>query len=171
VKWLYWILAMALVSGPFHACGPNAKPGPPCEGPTFSLVVKTEDCQPLPPDTRLNVRYGSNHEGEAYALGVKPTKQAVFCDELSTPPETCGAGGAAGTPVSMAGAAGGDAAPPINADVFALSCRLYTQGPARVDVTATGYEPIEEQDLTLDEKERCQVEREVELKLLMDAGL
>ena len=55
--------------------------------------------------------------------------------------------------------------------MWSLSCRLYTQGPARIDVMATGYEPIEEQDLTLDGEKRCRVDVPVELKRLLDAGL
>ena len=52
----------------------------------------------------------------------------------------------------------------------ALSCRLYTQGPARLDATASGYEPIEEQSLELDD-ERCKVDVEVVLiPSLPDAG-
>jgi hypothetical protein len=132
------------------------------------LVVQTEDDQPLPPDTRINVRYGGNHEGEAYALGEKPTQQAVFCTEETTPPTSTGAAGASS---SSGGAGGAPAEEPTGSEVWALSCRLYTQGPARVDVTATGYEPIEEHDLTLGEKLRCQVLRQVELKVLMDAGM
>ncbi|HKY34315.1 MAG TPA: hypothetical protein VJN18_00115 [Polyangiaceae bacterium] len=152
------------------ACGPDPKPGPLCDGPTFNLVVKTEDDQPLPSDTRLNVRYGGNHEGEAYALGVKPTKQAVHCDEVRVPPDAAGGGGAAGALADEGGAGGAGPTSTSNSPIFALSCRLYTQGPARVDVTATGYEPIEKQDLTLDEKKRCRVEVEVQLQVLMDAG-
>jgi hypothetical protein len=134
---LHSLAALGLAAVGFAACGPDAKPGPPCDGPTYDLVVKVED-GPLPPDLRLNVRYGGNHEGESYALGKKHTPQAVFCSE--------------------------------EASEGALRCRLYTQGPARIDVTATGYEPIEEQDLTLARGERCRVEKTVELKLLMDAG-
>jgi hypothetical protein len=152
---------------PFTACGPDPRPGPLCEGPTYDLEVKTENGVALPPDTRLNVRYGGNHEGEAYALGKNPTPQAVFCDEDTTPGGASSGGSAAGESAGAGGAA--PAAP--SEGVFALNCRLYTQGPARVDVTATGYEPIEELDLTLDEKDRCRVERTVELKILMDAGL
>jgi len=164
LRLLFW---MALVSLPFVACGPDPKPGPPCEGPTYNLVVQTENGHPLPPDTRLNVRYGGNHEGEAYALGENPTPQAVFCDEDTTPGGAPSVGSADGEP---AGAGGADSVAPSEG-VFSLHCRLYTQGPARVDVTATGYEPIEEQDLLLDEEERCRVERTVELKVLMDAGI
>jgi hypothetical protein len=165
---LYWLGLLGLVSAPFAACGPDAKPGPPCEGPTYIVHVRAENCRPLPPDTRLNVRYGGNHEGEPYALGETPSPQTVFCDEDAMPREDCG-GNAAASP--QGGAAGAAADPPASSGVWQLSCRLYTQGPARIDVTATGYEPIEEQDLTLDEKKRCQVERVVELKVLMDAGI
>ena len=161
---------MALPATAFSACGPDPKPGPLCNGPTFNLLVKTEDDQPLPSDTRLNVRYGGNHEGEAYALGVKPTKQAVHCDEVHTPSDMAGGGGAASASTDEGGAGGAAVTTPNESPTFALSCRLYTQGPARVDVTATGYEPIEEQDLKLDE-ERCEVQVEVELKVLMDAGI
>jgi len=148
------------------ACGPDPKPGPPCEGPTYNLVVKAEN-GPLPSDTRLNVRYGGNNEGESYTLGEEPMPQAVHCDE-----DTSG-GGAPGAPGAGGGDAGlGGAGPDVSegTDVWALRCRLYTQGPARIDVTASGYEPIEEQALILDEKLRCQVEVEVELEVLMDAG-
>ncbi len=161
-----FLFCMALAWLLVCACGPDPKPGPPCEGPTYDLVVKTDSGEALPPDTRLNVRYGGNHEGEAYALGENPTPQAVFCDEDTTAGGASGAGGAAG---DAAGAGGAPALAPSDG-VFALRCRLYTQGPARVDVTATGYEPIEEQDLTLDEKKRCQVPVEVELQVLLDAG-
>jgi hypothetical protein len=168
LRLLFW---MALPATAFAACGPDPKPGPLCNGPTFDLVVKTADDRPLPSDTRLNVRYGGNHEGEAYALGVKPTKQAVHCDEVRTPPDRAGGGGAPSATTEQGGAGGAAPAAMSDSPVFALSCRLYTQGPARVDVTATGYEPIEEHDLPLDEDKRCQVEVEVELKVLMDAGL
>ena len=168
LRLLFWT---ALAGLPFAACGPDARPGPLCDGPTFNLVVKTEDDQPLPSDTRLNVRYGGNHEGEAYALGVKPTKQAVHCDEIHTPPDTAGGGAAPSAPSDEGGAGGTDDTSPSDSPTFALSCRLYTQGPARVDVTATGYEPIEEQDLMLDDNKRCRVEVEVELQVLMDAGI
>lgn len=146
----------------FAACGPDAKPGPPCDGPTYHLVVRIDDA-PLPPDLRLNVRYGGNHEGESYALGEKHTPQAVFCSEDMSQ------GGAGNEPTPSGGASNSEPEE-AGSRVWALRCRLYTQGPARIDVAATGYEPIEEQDLTLANDERCRVDKIVELKLLMDAG-
>ena len=71
-------MLLGLVAAPFTGCGPDHKPEQPCDGPTFNLVV-TAESGALPADTRVNVRYGSNQEGEAYALGEARTPQAVFC--------------------------------------------------------------------------------------------
>lgn len=151
----------------FAACGPDAKSGPPCDGPTYDLVVRVAKAEraPLPADTRLNVRYGGNHEGEEYALGEKHTPQAVFCNEDTTQ------GGAGSEPAASPNAGAGGQGSEPESGVWALRCRLYTQGPARVDITADGYEPIEQQDLTLADDERCRVKKVVELKPAMDAGL
>jgi hypothetical protein len=160
-------LVLGLTGGGFAACGPDRKPGPPCDGPTYELTVRAENA-PLPGDTSLNVRYGGNHEGESYALGKKHSPQAVFCSEDTTQ------GGATSDPEPSATAGAGGAAPGApdgDESVWALRCRLYTQGPARIDVTASGYEPITEQDLTLEDGDRCRVEVEVELKLQLDAGM
>lgn len=129
-------------------CGPNPKPSEPCDGPTFNLLLKAPK-GPLPPDTRLVVKYGGNNDGEPYALGETPSPQVVFCSERAV-----GAGGASASEDS------GET--PNEGGVYSLFCRLYTQGPARVDVTATGYETIEERDLTLGKK-RCLVDVELEL--------
>jgi hypothetical protein len=155
---------LGLVTAPFAGCGPDHKPEQPCDGPTFNLVVKAES-GPLPADTRVNVRYGSNQEGEAYALGEPRTPQAVFCTEDTS---LGGASPSAGNEPSDAAAGSGGAATaepePLDNGVQALRCRLYTQGPARLDVTASGYEPIDDQALSLDSKKRCEVEIAVELK-------
>ena len=148
---LQWLAGLGLVAAGFVACGPDAKPGPPCDGPTYNLVLRVANA-PLPPDLRLNVRYGGNHEGEAYALGEKHTPQAVFCNEDTSE------GGAGNDPAPSGGGQSSSEPAVAEADVWALRCRLYTQGPARIDVTATGYEPIEEHDLTLANDERCRVE-------------
>ncbi len=143
-------LLLGLAAAPFAACGPDHKPDEPCDGPTFNLVVTAEP-GPLPPDTQINVRYGGNQEGEPYALGDTRTPQAVFCVEDTT------VGGASPTGEPMAGAGGvANETPPIDG-VQALRCRLYTQGPARLDVTATGYAPIEDQPLSLDSRKRCEI--------------
>jgi hypothetical protein len=137
------------------------------------LVVKTEMGLPLPPDTRINVRYGGNPDGEPYALGETRTPQAVSCSEATggAPSDddgpSSGEGGAAGASASVSASA-----PALdNAAVLALKCGLYTQGPARLDVSATGYEPIEDQELSFERKKHCKVPIEVKLLPLQpDAG-
>lgn len=124
----------------------------------------TAENGPLPADTRINVRYGGNPDGEPYALGDTRTPQAVFCKELTTPPaepnaEVSGVAGAAG------------AGPTESEGVYTLRCRLFTQGPAELDVTAEGYESIDEESLSFVDDERCEVEKPVKLKRLLDAGL
>jgi hypothetical protein len=130
------------------------------------LVVTTEMGLPLPADTRINVRYGGNPDGEPYRLGETRTPQAVSCTES-----------AGGAPSSDGAALGGDggaeagAVPSDDTAVLALSCGLYTQGPARLDVTATGYEPIDDQALSFERKKRCEVPIEVKLvPLKLDGG-
>jgi len=140
-------------------CGPDKRPEEPCDGPSFNLVVTAEG-GPLPSDTRINVRSGSNQTGEAYELGQQARSQAVFCDEDTDVP--AGEGGA-----SQGGAAATDA----TREVRALRCRLYTQGPARLDATATGYQPIEDEPLSFDKKPYCEVAINVRLEReLPDAG-
>lgn len=123
----------------------------------------TAENGPLPADTRINVRYGGNRDGEPYALGDTRTPQAVFCKELTAPPADVS------PEVGAAGAAG--AGPTTPEGVYTLRCRLFTQGPARLDVTAEGYESLENESLSFDDEERCEVEKPVELKRLLDAGL
>jgi hypothetical protein len=147
---------------PFAGCGPDQRPQGPCEGPSFNLVVATET-GPLPRDTRINVRYGGNQDGEPYALGESRPGQAVFCTE--------NAGGASGGDDPGEAGGAGAASAGDRARVHSLPCALYTQGPARLDVTATGYVPIEDQALSLDSKHRCEVDFPVKLVPLMDAGM
>lgn len=143
------------------ACGPDKRPPEGCDGPSFNLVVSAEDA-PLPRDTRINVLYGSNQDGEPYALGQQARGQAVFCEEDTVqgggpsdiPEPSAGVGGAAGG-ASAERTPSDDEAGGHGPDVWALRCRLYTQGPARVDVTATGYEPIEDQALLFGDDDRC----------------
>lgn len=115
---------------------------------------------PLPEGTQINVRYGGNQDGESYTLGHPRTPQAVFCDELSSTGgassenQAEGAAAGAGGRGALGETSSGTAAPE---PVDELRCRLYTQGPARLDVTAAGYVPIDDRGLTLDGPRRCQV--------------
>lgn len=137
------LLAYTLSGLSLTGCGPDARPDRPCDGPTFVLTLRAEP-GPLPSDTRINVRYGVNHDGEPYELGQTQPGQAVFCDEQS---DASGAAGAASD----------------TGDVQTLSCRLFTQGPARLDASATGYEPVEDEALLLEGEDRCEVPIEVVL--------
>jgi len=154
----FWLVPLSTL---LFACGPDKRPEEPCDGPSFNLVVTAEG-GPLPPDTRINVRYGSNQKGEAYRLGQASSGQAVFCEEDTRRPS--GDGGA-----GQGGAGQGDEQAPT--EVQALRCRLYTQGPARLDATATGYQPIDDHELSFVEKPYCQVDVAVEFEReLPDAG-
>jgi hypothetical protein len=145
-----WLWSLSLTVSLF-GCGPDKRPEEPCDGPSFNLVVTAEG-GPLPADTRINVRYGSNQKGEAYALGQQISPQAVFCEEDRG---DAGEGGA-----SQGGAAVTAGLP---REVQALRCRLYTQGPARLDATASGYRPIKDEDL-LYKKPYCELETEVQFE-------
>jgi hypothetical protein len=159
-----WLVLAGLVAAPFAACGPDEKPQTPCRGPSINLVLKAENA-PLPANTHINVRYGGNRDGEPYVLGQERRGPAVFCDEDRSP------GGAPSVDEAQPGAGAGGAPSTIAGDVWVLRCGLYTQGPARLDATAQGYEPIEDFALSLEEGQRCEVEIEVELERLLDAGL
>lgn len=164
-------MVLGLVGLVALGCGPDKRPQEGCDGPTFNLVVRAEN-GPLPSDTRINVIYGSNQKGEPYELGQPARKQAVFCDEDTS------VGGASGdgdeqddtSQAKVNGGAGGDRnaehapGPMPSTQVQALRCRLYTQGPARVDVTATGYKTVKDYNLPFIEDEpHCRVDAEVTL--------
>lgn len=143
-----WLIVLGLAAAPFVACGPDHREQP-CDGPSFNLVVRAER-GPLPPDTRINVRYGGNPDGEPYELGGQRTPQAVSCVEDTSP-------GGAPAVAGAAGAGGDDSASNEDLDVWKLRCGLYTQGPARLDATATGYEPIDDEELSFDREKHCEV--------------
>jgi hypothetical protein len=171
-RW-YCLAFLGIFAASFCACGPDHKPEQPCDGPNFNLVVTAENGVPLPADTRINVRYGGNQEGEPYTLGATTTPQAVFCVEDAS----MGGAPANGDNERAAGAAGTppepepepEPAPPQS--IVGLRCRLYTQGPARLDVTASGFEPIDDHALSLERKKRCEVPIDITLAPLKpDAG-
>jgi len=110
------------------------------------LTVRAHDA-PLPEGTRINVRYGANQRGEAFVIGEPTTPQAVHCDEDTTP-----GGGPSDSRDTGSSGAGGS---PGTAEVWAVHCLLYTQGPARLDVDASGYQPIK--DMALDIPKGCEL--------------
>lgn len=84
----------------------------------FDLTVRAA-LGPLPPDTTLEVQYGGGIETFRVDQGVQ-AQEVVLCDDTK----------------SEAGA--GDAG------VTKVHCKLWTQGAAKVTVTATGFPPVEE---------------------------
>jgi hypothetical protein len=125
----------------------------------------TAENAPLPEGTQINVRYGGNRDGEPYVLGQERRGPAVFCDEDHSE------GGAASIEGYVLEAGAGGARNGADADVWKLVCGLYTQGPARLDATAEGYEPIADLALSLEDGQRCEVPIDVKLRRLADAGM
>lgn len=96
--------------------------------PDFFLTVRAKDSA-LPEDLSLYVKYGGGHETLDWSRGTDG--EVMFCDVIAP-----GAGGEAG-----AGSGYGW-----------LECDLYTDGPATVTATASGFEPVE-RELRVDEEE------------------
>jgi hypothetical protein len=161
-----WLVLVGLVAAPFAACGPDEKPQAPCRGPSINLVLRAENA-PLPEGTRINVRYGGNRDGEPYLLGQERRGPAVFCDE----DRSQGGASSSEDDLSAAGAGGAGGGSNAGGDVWKLVCGLYTQGPARLDATADGYEPIDDLALSLEDGQRCEVPIDVKLRRLTDAGM
>jgi hypothetical protein len=106
--------------------------------PSFLVTIHPEQGS-LPDDLNLAVEFGGGNEAVSIAGGLDG--QVIFCDLVSREP---GEGGRA------AEESGG-----------ALLCELWTEGPATVQITATGFEPLE-RDLRVDEDE-CTTSIELEL--------
>lgn len=157
-RW-HWSIVLGLAPASFAACGPDHRPEEPCDGPSFNLVVRAES-GPLPADTRINVRYGGNPDGEPYQLGKRRTPQAVACMEDTSQ-------GGAPSVEAAAGAGGTSTESSEDEEVWSLKCGLYTQGPARLDVTATGFEPIDDKALSFEQKKHCEVGYTVRLAKLV----
>jgi hypothetical protein len=81
--------------------------------------------------------------------------EVVFCDKVTSPAGQGGAAGSSLAPGGEAGATGHDGA------ASSLACRLWTEGPAAIELSAAGYTTIE-RDLRLD-AEQCTTEFELEL--------
>lgn len=117
------------------ACGLLAcSSSPPADCPkaqaAFHVAITAAD-GPLPQDTALSVTYGGVTED--YALASPPTQpEVVYCTRLL---------GDAGAPD-----AGADAATPDGGAlvVDSLSCDLWTQAAATIQVEASGYPTITE---------------------------
>lgn len=138
-----WLLAIFAVGCPDDPskrdeCSP---------GPDFLVTVRA-DHGSLPGDLKLAVEFGGGNE--ELSIGGGTDGQIIFCDLL---PFEVGDGGRSG---DEGGASGTDVA-----SYGALQCELWTEGPATVQITASGFEPLE-RDLRIDEDE-CTTPVELEL--------
>lgn len=131
--------AVCLLALLASGCPSDPSPRDEC-GPVPSFLVTIHpDKGKLPEDLSLAVEFGGGNETVSLASGIKG--QIIFCDLVS---EEAGDGGRAGDEAYAA-----------------LQCELWTEGPATVQITATGFEPIE-RDLRIDEDE-CTTPIELQL--------
>ena len=124
----------------------------------------------------LRVKYGGNPRGEECRLTEATTPVAVFCSRATRDGEVLDGGlpipdGAGGMPAALpwgAGEGGGGGHPDLPIDppsprsgVEALSCRLWTDGPATLELEAERHHPLEEIPELDTESGVCTVEEEV----------
>lgn len=128
-------ILLVLAAAALGACNPGEEPGrcPDEVPPTFSITIRADE-GPLPEDTVLTLRYGGGVE--IYDL-AKPGKShsVLFCDPKRASDGTAGASGAAG--------AGGA---PDGFATDALSCDVWVEGAATIEVSGGGY-PVLSQKL------------------------
>jgi hypothetical protein len=130
----------------------------------------------LPRDLVIRVKYGGNPAGEEFRMTEATTPVAVFCSRAKRDGELLSGGlpisdGAGGTPAAfpgLGGEGGGGGArevpgghPPPRSGVEALSCRLWTDGPATLELESERSHPLEEIPHLDTESGVCTVEEEV----------
>ena len=163
---LLWLVCAALVA----ACGPDQGPLVCPVGPDFQVLI-TAEYGPLPSDLLLRLHYGGRAYGdpEELLLAAPAPTRAIFCyvsDRNGTHLDDAPLGGRQ-TGTAGAGGEGGGAFMPGEA-VEALSCELWTDGSADLDVWSELYGMVSVKLQT--EKRVCTVKSSVELTL-DDAGV
>jgi hypothetical protein len=164
---LLWLVCGALLA----ACGPDQGPFGCPVGPDFSVLI-TAEYGPLPSDLVLRLHYGGRayDDPEELALAAPMPTRALFCyisdrngqyatDAVPLGGRTTGTAGAGGE-------GGGSFAP--GASIDALSCELWTDGSADLDVWSQMYGMTSVKLQT--QKRVCTVNSSVELTL-EDAGV
>lgn len=156
-------------------CGPDDPPPPPCRGADFQVLVAALTGE-LPRDLVVRVKYGANPGGEEFRMTEATTPVAVFCSRATRDGMVLVGGlpipdGAGGMPAAFSGGGGegggGGAVdgpivhPPAKSGVEALSCRLWTDGPATLELEAEHYHPLDEIPDLETESGVCTVEEEV----------
>ncbi|HEY6723092.1 MAG TPA: hypothetical protein VI197_03645 [Polyangiaceae bacterium] len=121
----------------FGACSSSEEPRscPDEVPPTFSITVRAH-AGPLPADTILTLRYGGGVE--VYDLAQPATQHSVlFCDPKPTAHGVGGNGGEAG--------AGGAAGAPASSATDRLTCDVWVEGAATIEVSGGGYPALSQQ--------------------------
>jgi hypothetical protein len=138
---------LTLVAG-LLAVGCPEEDTEPCDGPVkaFRVLVAASD-GPLPPDTALAVHHGTGIAEYHLDQEPDPSGHVLFCEPATR----------AGEPIEVS-----DGGP-----IEALVCALWTDGAARVIVTATGYPKLDEQ---LDPKLEGSCLRTLDVDLLLERG-
>jgi len=120
---------------------------------------------PLPEDLIVRIEYGGGEE--EYVLADPGTEQeALFCDPADREGNVIDAGAPA---PNGAGGAGGEGGAPSVGPVEALFCRIWSFGPARIEVETVAYPMVEPLDLT-HERDVCTGKAELELEM-PDGGM
>jgi hypothetical protein len=153
-------------------CGPDDPPPPPCRSADFQVLVAALTGE-LPRDLVMRVKYGGNPEGEEFRMTEATTPVAVFCSRATRDGTVIGdewpiSEGAGGMPAQFPGRGGEGGGPdvPINhppprSGVEALSCRLWTDGPATLELESEHCHPLEEIPDLDTRSGVCTVEEEV----------
>lgn len=137
-------------------CSSKPPQGHDCPGPRAAFhVTITAKNGPLPADTVVKVAYGGGIE--EYDLASPPDQpEVVFCDRVQA---DAGAGQTDGGTDDAGNVASGP--------VEALTCSLWTNAAATIDIDGSGY-PVLEQQLEA-EKDDCGI-KTVEYTLVLGAG-
>jgi len=151
-RWLR-LFAAAVVA---VSCKPDPeKYDPRCESyPDFVVTIHTATTA-LPRDTRVEVNYGGTLQ-ELYHLHDHVKHQVLFC----VPLQASGGDGGAGGDLGLAAGAGGSSPGSIDN----LRCSLWTQGPAEVIVSASGFQNASEMLAPARDDEDCTLSKELELE-------
>lgn len=146
-------VVLALFAG--SACTNSPPSGPNCPGPRAAFhVTITAKNGPLPPDTVVKVEYGGG--SEEYSLASPPPQpEVVFCDPIDAD---------AGTGANDGGSDAAGTTDAGTGPVMALSCKLWTNAAATIDVQGSGY-PLLEQQLQA-QKDDCGI-KTVEYALVL----
>lgn len=133
MKRCYMALATAVS---LTCCGPDTKPRQQCAGKPDFIVTVSAASGLLPDDTTVVVTFGGDGH-ENYRPNAHNERQVLFCDATRAPSGSGGEGGADSSDMQALAGAGGTSADV--ATISAISCELWTGGPASVRVQASGW--------------------------------